>query len=412
MIKGKPSRRNPFLRLMFDESLYYLAFSFYFVICALEHTTFTEILFIPVDILQSVLQAATLMLLLLKFVMQRASFKGWAIAAALVLIGFLSWRRSGEGWLFWVSLFVVCAHGVRLRPLARLSFSLSLATVVTAMAFAGAGIIENVVATRAGVTRYAMGFSHANSLGLYLLIICMSFSVLRFGKNPLPDLALIGVADAINLATADSRTTVLLSVFQAALLVSFYVLRSETARRRARFCFGVAVFLVIALSVYFMVSYDAFSAWQAALNNLLSGRLNLAHRYFLMQPLTLLGSDFSGYAPIYWENGKTYAFVVDNAWCHLILRFGVLPAFAFIVGYGLLLLRMLRGKRWDALLFGIVLMAVYGFSETLGVRFECNYFLFALGAELLYVSPAAKELFKSSDRRDTARKKGGIVPRA
>ena len=412
MIKDKSLQRNPLLRLMLDESLYYLAFSFYFIIGALEHTTFTEFLFIPVDILQSVLQVAVLMLLLLKFGMQRASFKGWLIATALVLLGFLSWRQSGEGWLFWVALFVVCSHGVRLRPLAWLSFSLSLVTVATAMAFAGAGIIENVVTTRAGVTRYAMGFSHANFLGLYLLIACMSFSVLRFGKNPLPDLALIGVADAINLATADSRTTVLLSALQAALLVTFYVLRSETARRRARFCFGAVVFLAVALSIYFMVFFDASSAWQAALNDFLSGRLNLAHRYFLMQPLTLLGSDFSGYAPIYWENGKTYAFVVDNAWCHLILRFGVLPAFAFITGYGLLLLRMLRGKRWDALLFGIVLMAVYGFSETLGVRFECNYFLFALGAELLYISPVAKELSRPSEERDAVRKKGSVVPRA
>ena len=75
-------------------------------------------------------------------------------------------------------------------------------------------------------------------------------------------------------------------------------------------------------------------------------------------------------------------------------------------------LRMLRGKRWDALLFGIVLMAVYGFSETLGVRFECNYFLFALGAELLYISPVAKELSRPSEERDAVRKKGSVVPRA
>lgn len=412
MIEAKLSRRNPFLRLRLDESLYYLAFSCYLAFVALDKTTFSEFLFIPAETLQSLLQVAVLMLLLLKFVMQRASFRGWLIAAALVLVGFLSWRQSGEGWLFWVSLFVVCAHGVRLRPLACLSFSLSLALVVTTMAFAGAGIIENVVSMRAGVTRYAMGFSHANALGLYIMVICTSFSVLRFGRNPLPDLILIAAADIINLATADSRTTVLLSVIQAVLLVSFYILRSETARRRARFCFGAVVFLVVALSMFFMVSYDATSAWQAALNDFLSGRLNLAHRYFQMQPLTLFGSDFSAYAPIYWENGKTYAFVVDNAWCHLVLRFGILPAFAFLAGYTLLLLRLFREKRWDALLFGIVLMAVYGFSETLGVRFECNYFLFALGAELLYASPAAKDLSGVSCGRNAAHKMGGAAYRA
>ena len=37
-------------------------------------------------------------------------------------------------------------------------------------------------------------------------------------------------------------------------------------------------------------------------------------------------------------------------------------------------------------MFGIVLMSVYGLTETLGVRIECNYFLFAIGADLLFSS--------------------------
>ena len=375
-----------------SEAAYYLAFCLYFIDCVFDRTKFTEFLFVPVPTLQTILQACILILLFFKFVSQRASFKGWCIAALVVLVGFLSWRQSGEGWLFWCALFVVCAHGARLRPLAWCALVISTATFFLTVGFAQVGVIENVASTRAGVTRYAMGFTHPNNLGLFLLIVCVSFSVLRFGKNPLPDILLIAVTDILNLAVADSRTCVLLSLVQVVLLLVFYIARSEASRRHMRRVFAVGVLIVLALSMFFMVSYDPSNPIHLALNSALSGRLRLANGYYEMQPLTLLGSTYEQFPSIYWENGKAYAFVVDNAWCHLLLRFGLVPAALFACGYFATLFGLLKGKRWDALLFGFVLMSVYGFSETLGIRIECNYFLYAMGAELLFASRFGKEL--------------------
>ncbi len=376
-----------------DEAVYYVAFALYFIVCVFDHTTYEEFLFIPVALLQSALQAFVLVLLVFKFVSQRASFKGWIIAAAIVLVGFISWRRSGEGWLFWCALFIVCSHDVKLRPLASCALWITLIALLITIPFAQLGLIENIVLTRsAGTVRYAMGFTHPNSLGLYLLVACFSFSILRFGKNPIPDLALIAVADAINLAVADSRTCVLLSMVQALLLVVFYFVKGEGARAAARVCFSLAVLLVVASSMYFMVAYDASNSLHVSLNSILSGRFRLAHGYYSLQPLTLLGSTFEGLTTIYWENGEPKTFVVDNAWCHLILRFGVLPATMFLVGYLVFFFKMIRERRWDALLFGFVLMAAYGFSENFGIRVECNYFLYAIGAELLFSSQVGKEL--------------------
>lgn len=375
-----------------SEATYYLAFCLYFIECAFDHTNFTEFLFVPVPTLQSVLQFCTLLLLFFKFLSQCASFKGWCIAALVVLVGFVTWRQSGEGWLFWCALFVVCSHGVRLRPLAWCAFVLSTVTFLLTVCFAQFGIIENMVGVRAGVTRYSMGFSHPNSFGLFLLIICFSFSVLRFGKNPLPDILLIAVTDALNLAVADSRTCVMLSLVQVVLLLVFYFARSDSSRRLMMRVFAVGVLLVVALSMYFMVAYDPSNPVQLALDSALSGRLRLAHGYFEMQPFTLLGSTFEQFSPIYWENGKPYTFVVDNAWCHLILRYGLVPTALFSCGFFAMLFKLLNERRWDALLFGFVLMAAYGLSETLGIRIECNYFLYAMGAELLFASRLGKEL--------------------
>lgn len=376
------------------EFLYYAAFAFYVMDFATDHTTFADFLFIPVATWHTIFKVAILMLLLSKFMMQRASFKGWAIATFLVLIGFLSWRQSDEGWLFWLALFVVCANDVRLRPLAIIVFTAFLATIVVTIMFASTGMIENRLSVRAGVTRSAMGFTHPNTLGLYLFVICTAFSVIRFGKSPIPDLLLISIAVVINLTVADSRTTALLSVFQALLLIVFYCIRSKDGRKITRRCFAILIIGIIILSIYFMVCYEPSNPLHAMINKVLSGRLRLAKGYYSMQPLTLLGSTFEGLPPIYYEDGVPKTFVVDNAWCHLILRFGIVPALLFIGGFLTLFFRLLREERWDALLFGLVLMSVYGLSENFGIRFECNFFLYALGTELLY-SVRFKGLFGS-----------------
>ena len=396
-IKG--NWRNTIGSISVDAAAYYLAFILYFIDCAFDRTAFTEFLFVPVPVLQSAMQVCILMLLLFKFILQRASFKGWCMAALVVMVGFATWQQSGEGWLFWCALFIVCAHGVHLRPLAWCALALSIVTFCITVTFAQLGLVENIVSTRAGVTRYAMGFAHPNSFGLFLLIACFSFSALRFGKNPIPDLFLIAATDALNLTVADSRTCVLLSLVQAFLLLVFYFARNESMRRIIRYAFAAGVLLIIGLSMYFMVCYDPSNPIHLAFNSAFSGRLRLAHGYYEMQPLTLLGSTFENFPPIYWENGKPHTFVVDNAWCHLILRYGIIPTVLFLCGFFAMFYKLLREKNWGALLFGFVLMSVYGFSETLGIRIECNYFLYAIGAELLFSSRLGRELssFRPSD---------------
>lgn len=386
-----PRFKRSLLDLKFEEVLYYLAFAIYYVQCALGRTTFTAFLFMPVGVFAQLSQIVIALLLLSKFVMQRASFKCWVFSAVIVLIGFVSWRQSGVSWIFWGALFIVCANGARLRPLAKIVFALSFATVFVTMLFAGCGAIENLVFARNGEVRYAMGFTHPNTVGLYMLNVCVAFSVLRFGKSPLPDLVLIAVSILINLATANSRTTVLLSFVQMLLLLIFYFARKESLRKSLRYGFVAVAILIVVGSAYFMVAYSPSNPIHLALNDALSGRLRLAHAYYGMQPLTLFGADYEGFPPIYWESGKPYTFVVDNGWCHLLLRYGIIPAALFAGGYFALLIKMVRQHRWDALMFGLVLMCVYSFSESLGIRIECNFFLYAIGAELLYSDIFSKE---------------------
>lgn len=366
--------------------MYYVAFGLYSTGAFLELTTFYELFGSSRELIISLFQAFALALLVVKFCTQKASVLGWFCAAAAVLLGYLSWRQGNEGWFFWLVLFISCSDGISLRALAGLTLGIVLALTALTVACCSFGLIENRMFARVDSVRYAWGFKHPNYFGAYLLLICTCVSALRFGKSPWPDILLIIFVIILNVSILDSRSSALLAMAQIVMLLIFYNVRRDKSRRRWSIIFVLGMMFVIAASVYFMINYDDTNVIHKNLNDILSLRLSLSHGYYSMQPLTLFGDDFIGFPPIYWENGQPATFIVDNAFCHLILRSGVLSMAAFVCGLFGLLFKKIKNRQWDAVLFGIVLMTLYGVGETLGIRVECNFFLIAIGTELIFAN--------------------------
>lgn len=363
---------------------FYCAYALYFLNSVLSHTVLDTIFQVPVSVIDSLVQVIVLALLAFKFIFQRAKPGSWALAVVAILIFFISWRKSGEGWLFWLAVFVVCGQGVELKSLARLTLFLSVVTILFSITITSTGLAENYLSSRLGTQRYGMGFTNPNYFGCYLLLLCLSFSTLRFGKNPLPDICLLLITTFVNLSLTDSRSSALLSLVAIVALEVFYGVKSTKARKAITVAIVAASIILVGFSLYLMVFFDASVGWQHELDSLFSGRFHLMNSYYEMGPLTLFGKDYSGYAPIYWVRGKAVSFVVDNAYCHILLRYGIIPFIAFIAAYGILLYRLLKTNRWDALLFGTALMVVFGFSETLGVKVESNFFILAMAPLVVY----------------------------
>lgn len=367
-----------------DSVVYYMAYTLYATSSFLEHTMFESIFGISRETFANGIQTTVLFLLAVKFIIQRMPLRGWAIAAAIVLICYISWRRSGEGWLFWLALFMVCAEGADIKILAGITMCVVAVLFSMTVIFASTGVIENYISVRTGTTRQALGFAHPNTFGFYLLLFCTTFSVLRFGRGPLPDILLIVAVVSVNLVVADSRTSAALSVLQAVLLLIFRTVRTPRMRKVLSILFIIGIASIIAASYWLMVNYDTSNTWEVMLDSALSGRIRLAHAYYLMQPLTLFGSSSSQFAPNYVSNSVPSLFTVDNAYCHLLLRYGIVSTLLFLCGLFALLVKLTKEGRWDYLLFGLVIMCFYGLGETLGIRVECNFFLIAMIPELLH----------------------------
>lgn len=372
------------LNMPIAELLYYVAFCIYLFDTIISRTKFESVLFVSADTFSDMVQILVLGLLFFKVVFQRASFSQWVFSLVVVGVGFVSWRQSGEGWLFWLALFIVCGKGVDYKNLAKITIVETTLMFLLVIAFALAGAIENYELVRHGVTRYAMGFVHPNFLGLYLLLIGISLAVLRFEKSSAPTILFLLFALFLNLFWADSRASAVVSVLLIALLLVFRLVKTARMRRVLSVCFLFLALAIVASSLVLMVVYSPSNSILSAINSMLSGRLYLPHAYYEMGGLTLFGQNFDVYNPIYWENGKPSYFVVDNAYCHLLLRYGIVLTLLFLMAFFALYIKLIKDNHWDALFFGLVAMTIYGTMETLGIRIECNYFLVAIAPLILF----------------------------
>ena len=387
-----------------DESaasaFYYGAFAVYVLMSFVKMATYQDVFFLSVDIFETYATGIIIAFLALKMFFQHARPSTWIMVLAIAAVGFVSWQYAAEGWLFWLFLFVLCGEGVSLYRLAAIALVVSVAMVAYTATCASLGLIENVIRYRPdGTVRYSMGFVHPNSFGVAMLMACTSLSVLRFGKHPAPSIAALVLAALLSISVADSRTPAVLAVLQICMLIVFHVVKTERGCAAWRKVFLAIIFGSLGVSLFFMFFYTPADPLFVALDTLLNGRFELAHAYYELGSISLLGNDYSSYPPIFYGvDGTVSQFVVDNAYCHIVLRYGLIPSVIFLAGFCALAIAVYRQQRWDALLFGLVIMSLYAIEETMGAMAESNYFLIAAASLVLFRTKSPDPLLELPTR--------------
>lgn len=336
---------------------------------------------------ENAVQVVILLLLTISFLRQRATAQEWILAISISALGFIVWRTAAEGWPFWIALFVVCGRGVRIRPLAAITFSTVSLALIFAVLASSLGLIENLVAVRTsnGVARAAMGFSHPNSFGAALLTLCLAAVPFLRHRNPLlltvPCLAGAAVVSLV----ADSRTAALCMVLVAVAWPVYQWMSGRVWRRKVVLALMIVLACMLAASIWYMLFYDPAAGIDSALNSALSGRLRLAHTYYLDHAPGLLGYGYAD-GTVYLSEGKEYTFLVDNLYAHTLLRCGVIAWLVLFSGLFLLLLRAYRQDCFGPVLFGLGIFLLYGMAEALGCRVEANFYIISLWTVLYHRS--------------------------
>lgn len=372
--ESKRFRRNDI-----STTCFYASFFVYSFLSWVNLTQFQLVRYSFGNALENAIQLFVLVFLTISFSVSSFPVRRKLISAVLVLFGFLVWRISREGWLFWTCLFIACAPEFDQKKLSKavILILLTILAVSTLTVLLGFFPAEIVVRSDNGVVRNGLGFLHPNSLGLALSVLGIAFCVLRFESFRLAYVPVYLLAAGFVYFVPVSRTSALLIVFTLVLWFAF----SRTMNSKWKkyiICACFAMFLTsIALSLVLMIMYDGTDGFIAIVDKLLSGRAYFANQYFEASGLKLFGYSFLD-GPNFVADGVDTGFLVDNAYDHVLLRYGIISFLLLFGAIAALYIKAIRTPFDAALLCGLTLFILMAISEVFACRVECDYLLISL----------------------------------
>ena len=386
-------RRITSERMRVGEGLYYFAF-FLFVLGSILFTTSAEES--GYDSVRFLIRAYKLLagvLLLIKCCKyQRYTREQLICVAVLFVIACISVVVTRDFFFGMTILFVIGGRDIDLRNLAVIALIVYGFVVLFAVGGSLMGYFKNTVLERGGdaEARTSLGFDHPNGLAKALVWITLSIIIIRDTKIDIKLIAIALLVTVIIAVVTDSRTAIMGLLIAVALFkVNELVVGQSDRRRMAWVMFGV-VMLLIAVSMFLMVFYDADNPIESGINKLLSQRCALMHWYYTDYPPSLFGQNIAVLPEIAYSaaDGEVVTtFLVDNSFARLYLRYGPVAAILLFGSVAVYFWQAIKNDEIDVLMIGMTFCAIYGFGEAVFNSFEYNFFLLGL-SYLLYGFPS------------------------
>ena len=227
----------------------------------------------------------------------------------------------------------------------------------------------------AGTSRFIFGFKTPNTAPIVLFQIASSMWLL-YRKKIWLCLATTALSFGISYFLCNSRTASLLSFILLMVELFWWLLENQKSRMlkkmvwKVLFGIGILVSFVSLLSV--AIATKRIDA--SFIDELLSGRIHLMQDYFSIYSLTLWGQKvLTGSAA-----ASLYGFsTLDNSYIYFLLSYGVV-LFVLYFYYFIRLIWKYKKENKAQRLVIIFFYAIYGFSETVAIRFVYNYSLIFL----------------------------------
>lgn len=278
----------------------------------------------------------------------------------IIFLG-MSTYFSGSWNLALLVLFAIASDGVDVKKIAKILIIIYSSILLLTSLSARLGIIPSYpIKGDGGLVRDPMGFTHPNTFSSFVVVVCCAFAIVRFKKFNLMDLFVYSFGFFLCWSIAYSRTSSICIAFILVVSMVFSLIKSKNIHK-AMYTLIAFLFLIECIfSLYLMMHYTSSSPWMTNLNRLLSGRLELANYFYLNFGTNPFGFDYSKIQIFY--NGYT-SFVVDNAFCHIILESGYIVATIFYVVYFLAIIRARKNGLYSLNAYGLILYVPVAFCE-------------------------------------------------
>lgn len=293
----------------------------------------------------------------------------------------VSYIKSGSTTLLISYILIISAKDIDFTKLLKVFISVLSVSSIFIILLSQANIIENLQIIRqdTGDLRYALGFGHPNTLGLVVLLVCMSWMYIRFDNLNFIDYISWALLALLIDQVVDSRTSLYMILLLLFLTIIFKMFGNVIMKFNISKLLLILMFpLFSLLSIWFTVQYDRTNPLFVLINQLVSGRIRLANYFYneygfslFGQKITLIGTIESLYIP-----GASPQ-LLDNVYLQLIIRFGFISLLIFCGCYIFLINKCIKEKN-IALIICIILMAIYGLTEVYPINVIYNFTLIAI----------------------------------
>ena len=316
---------------------------------------------------------------------QKYSWKELLIIAPVSVLLYYTAKQAEFHELFYSWLFIIGAKNTSFDRIVRASFIMLTAYIPIIVLLCKTGILADAGVMRGEKFRSSLGFIHPNNFGARTFMLCACGLYLRREKLNIVDYISVLLIACFVWLVPNSRTSALCIVFLSGLIyICTHFVKQNVIKRKVYtaflFCGALAAnFGTVLLSVF----YDPSSSFLKTIDNILSGRLSIAHELYDEFGISALGQRiYVTMSERKFAGLGEKAIYFDNSYMRILLHWGIIVY--LLVSLFLFLLLIKESREKDLLLFTILtVVLLYSFSEK--ILYQAIYSVFIiLGADILY----------------------------
>ncbi|MDO4439417.1 MAG: hypothetical protein Q4B86_08285 [Eubacteriales bacterium] len=284
--------------------------------------------------------------------------------------------------ILWVYMFIVCSKGISLKPLFKKTLFIYIGFLIVCFALSQMGIITDAIRDNGGTheLKHSLGTVDANTTHSILLFIVAAVFCVYYKQLKYWHLIALFALNALVYSFTIARTSALIIYF--VLIIAFVekLIESHISQKTHNLLNALMIVCVDLVIVFFTIVPLIYNREMPSLlhnifvkiNDLITGRFVLANNYYANNGISLFGT----YLPDMVNVAERTSYL-DIGYCVLLIQYGLIFYFVYVLGHLALLIRFYR-KQDFGMLLAITTILLHMSCENIAtmIFFNIIYFYF------------------------------------
>ncbi len=303
--------------------------------------------------------------------------------ALVLLLGCLSVYTSASNYILISILFILASAKIDIYSVIKVYLYTNTILISFIILISSIGLIgsQTAITYRNGlyVIRKSLGFNHVNVLANHIILVLLSIIYLYYKELKMKLYFLLLIILLFGYYTTQTNTLLVMGI-SGILILSLFRLMREKRFYNWKYIFAFCPMFCLGLS---FAPIFAFSDRQNnILNTLLSNRVYYIKLFYEQYGISLFGQRINLIGSSEALASHVAARILDNAYLHMAIRYGIFILFVFVIGYLKIAINAVK-RQQDEVLIIIFLISIWGVAETTYFRFDYNPFVLLIAYSYL-----------------------------